>query len=209
MLLPGSLLNTLKQLLHGEKDYTWLLRRASNSVCLSTSGRSISKDSGIVSVKDAIEEASCCRFVNFPLAGILIENPVESKSLVFHTFTVGNDTPGEFVYGVVFRGIEYPFQDLVSTCLNKQFNAFTYRHLSSMTFTIDRRPFWFSFGVGAPAREPSPRNSGPSSHFVICAASLIVNGLTLTATVIEEESLGGPILSDYCRKVIVVGVKNW
>lgn len=209
MLLPGSFPDTLKQLLHSKKDYTWLLRGASNSVCLSTPGRSISKDSGIVPVKDAIEEASCRRFVNFPLAGILIENLVECESLVFHTFTVGNNAPGEFVYRVVFRRIEYPFQDLISPRLNMQFNPDTYRHLSSMTFTIDRRPFWFSFGVGAPAREPSPRNSGPSSHFVICAASLIVNGLTLTATVIEEESLGGPILSDSCRETIVVGVEKW
>lgn len=51
---------------------------------------------------------------------------------------------------------------------------------------MDRIPFWLSFGVGAPAREPSPRNSGPSSHRVIWAASLIVNGRTLTVTLIEE-----------------------
>lgn len=142
MLLPRSFLDTLKQLLHGEEDYTWLLRGTSNSVCLSTPGRSVSKDSCIVSVKDAIEEASCGRFVNFSLAGILIENPVECESLIFHTFTVGNNTPGEFVYGVVFRGVEYPFQDLVSTRLkHAKKTPYTYRHLSSMTFTIDRRPF--------------------------------------------------------------------
>jgi hypothetical protein len=50
-------------------------------------------------------------------------------------------------------------------------------------------PFWLSFGVGAPAKEPSPRKSGPSSHFEICAASRIVKGLTRTATVIDEASL--------------------
>lgn len=49
----------------------------------------------------------------------------------------------------------------------------------------DLMPFCDSFGVGAAAREPSPRNRGPSSHFVICAASLIVNGRTRTVTEIE------------------------
>lgn len=51
---------------------------------------------------------------------------------------------------------------------------------------IERRPFWESFGVGAAAREPSPRKRVESSHFVNCAASLMVKGRTLTATEIEE-----------------------
>ena len=55
-----------------------------------------------------------------------------------------------------------------------------------MTLITDRMPFCDSFGVGAAAREPSPRNKGPSSHFVNWAASLIVNGLTRTVTEIED-----------------------
>ena len=51
---------------------------------------------------------------------------------------------------------------------------------------IERRPFCESFGVGAAASDPSPRNNVESSHFVNCAASLIVNGRTLTATEIDE-----------------------
>lgn len=62
----------------------------------------------------------------------------------------------------------------------------THKHRSSMTFTMERIPFWLSFGAGAPARDPSPRNRGPSSDLVICAASLIVKGRTRTATLIEE-----------------------
>jgi hypothetical protein len=50
----------------------------------------------------------------------------------------------------------------------------------------DRRPFCDSFGVGAAAREPSPKKIVESSHFVNCAASLIVKGRTLTVTEIEE-----------------------
>lgn len=60
-----------------------------------------------------------------------------------------------------------------------------YKHLSSTTFMTDLMPFCDSFGVGAAAKDPSPRKRGPSSHFVICAASLIVNGLTRTVTEIE------------------------
>lgn len=51
---------------------------------------------------------------------------------------------------------------------------------------IDRRPLDDSLG-GAAANEPSPRNMGPSSVFTSCAASRIVNGRTLTETVMEEE----------------------
>ena len=62
---------------------------------------------------------------------------------------------------------------------------------------IERRPFWDSFGVGAAAREPSPRNSVESSHFVNCAASLMVNGRTLTATEIEEAPSEAAIMYVY------------
>lgn len=55
-----------------------------------------------------------------------------------------------------------------------------------MTLTMDRIPFWFSLGVGTPARDPSPRNRGLSSVLASWAASRIVKGLTRTATVIEE-----------------------
>ena len=49
-----------------------------------------------------------------------------------------------------------------------------------------RIPFCDNFGVGAAASEPSPRKRVESSHFVSCAASLIVNGRTLIATEIDE-----------------------
>jgi len=49
-----------------------------------------------------------------------------------------------------------------------------------------RIPFWRSLGVGAAAREPSPRKIVVSSHLVSCAASLMVNGLTRTVTEMEE-----------------------
>lgn len=51
---------------------------------------------------------------------------------------------------------------------------------------MDRMPFWVNLGVGAPAREPSPRNNGVSSHFDSCAASCIVKGRTRTVTEIDE-----------------------
>ena len=43
----------------------------------------------------------------------------------------------------------------------------TYRHLSSTTLITGRMPLPPSFGVGTPARDPSPRKSVPSSHFVL------------------------------------------
>jgi hypothetical protein len=59
----------------------------------------------------------------------------------------------------------------------------TYKHFSSTTLITLRRPFWPSLGAcGTPARDPSPKNNGPSSDFVSCAASRIVNGRTLTVT---------------------------
>lgn len=65
-------------------------------------------------------------------------------------------------------------------------NIGTYKHLSSTTLMIDRRPFLDSFGVGAAAREPSPRKIVESSHFVSCAASRMVKGRTRTVTEIDE-----------------------
>ncbi|KAG5303126.1 hypothetical protein I7I50_02311 [Histoplasma capsulatum G186AR] len=56
-----------------------------------------------------------------------------------------------------------------------------------MTFTTGRMPFCISFGVGT--REPSPRKNIESSHFVSCAASRIVNGLTRTVTEIDDAPL--------------------
>src|ERR1700744_2305073 len=61
----------------------------------------------------------------------------------------------------------------------------TYRHLSSTTLIMGRIPFCASFG-GAAAREPSPRNTGPSSVLTSWAASRMVKGRTRTATVIDE-----------------------
>ena len=60
-----------------------------------------------------------------------------------------------------------------------------------MTLTIDLIPFWLSLGVeAAAAKDPSPRKSGPSSHFVIWAASRKVNGRTRIATEMDDVSLG-------------------
>jgi hypothetical protein len=61
-----------------------------------------------------------------------------------------------------------------------------YRHFSSSTLITGRMPFELSFGVGIPAREPSPRNSAWSSHFDNCAASRMVNGRTRTVTEMDD-----------------------
>lgn len=74
-----------------------------------------------------------------------------------------------------------------------------YKHLSSTTLITGLIPFGASFGVVddivgvAAASEPSPRKSGPSSHFVSCAASRIVNGRTRTVTDIEEAEAEGSL----------------
>lgn len=88
------------------------------------------------------------------------------------------------MYWLVFWGIKDP-----GYCQQGSHNegmGLTYKHLSSTTLIIGLIPFWPTFGVGAAARDPSPRKSGPSSHFVSCAASRIVKGRTRTATVMEE-----------------------
>lgn len=74
-----------------------------------------------------------------------------------------------------------------------------YRHRSSTTLIMFRRPRWCNFGMGAAASDPSPKNSVPSSLLTLpgvsgfvqsiscgsrrtysCAASLIVKGRTRT-----------------------------
>ena len=62
---------------------------------------------------------------------------------------------------------------------------------------MDRKPFFESFGVGTAANDPSPRKIVESSHFVNCAASLIVNGRTRIVTEIEDAPSGMPIVSAF------------
>lgn len=62
----------------------------------------------------------------------------------------------------------------------------TYKHFSSTTLMTGLSPFCANFGVDAAAKEPSPRNNGPSSHFASCAASRIVNGRTRTVTEMDD-----------------------
>ena len=52
-----------------------------------------------------------------------------------------------------------------------------------MTFITGRIPFTASFGAGSAASDPSPRNNGPSAHFVSWAASRMVNGRTLCVVI--------------------------
>ena len=62
------------------------------------------------------------------------------------------------------------------------FSGMSHRHFSSTTLMTGRMPFCFMCGAGADAREPSPRNIGPSSERVNCAASRMVKGRTRTVT---------------------------
>lgn len=58
-------------------------------------------------------------------------------------------------------------------------------------------PFCEHLGAGAPASDPSPKKSGPSSALVNCAASLIVKGRTRTVTeMLEDPSLAVVIAPD-------------
>jgi hypothetical protein len=60
-----------------------------------------------------------------------------------------------------------------------------------------RIPFELSFGVGAAAKEPSPRNNAWSSHLDNCAASRIVNGRTRTVTEMDEAPSAAMITLDW------------
>jgi len=161
-------------------------------VRLSASRCSIGENGGIVSVKYTIEEASTGSFIHFALGRVLVEDAVKAECLILDTLSVGDDALGEFVDGVVFRWVEDTGRKSVPR--RHVSRSWTYRHLSSMTLTTGLMPFWVSFGVGTPAREPSPRNSGPSSHFASCAASRIVNGRTLTVTEIDDAPLEPAIM---------------
>jgi len=58
---------------------------------------------------------------------------------------------------------------------------------------IGLKPFCEILG-GAEAREPSPRNKGPSSVLTSCAASRMVKGRTRTATVMELAPSAGAMV---------------
>jgi hypothetical protein len=62
----------------------------------------------------------------------------------------------------------------------------SYRHFSSRTLITGLMPFELSLGVGAAAKEPSPKNNAWSSHLDNCAASRMVNGRTRTVTEMED-----------------------
>lgn len=63
---------------------------------------------------------------------------------------------------VLLGWVEYPERDLASIVIQIK-AAGAYKHFSSTTLITLRMPFEPSLGVGTAAREPSPRNKGPSS----------------------------------------------
>ena len=55
----------------------------------------------------------------------------------------------------------------LSACDLPETTRTTYRHLSSITLITGRIPLELGFGVDIPAKDPSPRKSVLSSHFVL------------------------------------------
>lgn len=75
------------------------------------------------------------------------------------------------MYWIIFWRIKHPVgRELVACgCLVPEKE--TYKHRSSTTLMTDRMPRWLSFGVGAPASEPSPRKTELSSDFTLVLVS--------------------------------------
>jgi len=153
-------------------------------MCFAASSGSIGKYGGIVSIQYAVQKVLGSRLVDIALRGVFVKDLVESKGVIFCSFRSWSGISREAVYWFVFWRVKYPGYH--QQWDHNKGTSSTYRHLSSTTLIIGLMPFWPSFGVGAAARDPSPRKRGPSSHFVSCAASRIVKGRTRTATVMEE-----------------------
>lgn len=76
-------------------------------MCFSTSGRTVSKYRGIVTVENVIKKTSGSRFVDLSLRGALVEDSIKGKGLVLNTrLSVWDDAPRELLNGVIFGGIE-------------------------------------------------------------------------------------------------------
>jgi hypothetical protein len=126
------------------------------------------------------------------LGCILVEDSIETEGLILDSLSVWYDAAGELLYRIVFRRIENPESVLedhfVPGCAI--FISYTHKHLSSTTLMTGLIPLCASLGaLGTPARDPSPRNKGVSSHLESWAASRMVKGRTLTVTEIDDEAL--------------------
>lgn len=106
-LLFFQLLYLFKELLHRKEDYARLLSGTSDGVRLAAARCAVGKDGCIVSVKHAVQQIPGGRFVDIALIGIFVEYTVESKSLVFDSLSIRNDTSRESLDWIVLGRIEY------------------------------------------------------------------------------------------------------
>jgi hypothetical protein len=119
------------------------------------------------------------------LRGCIVEDAIERKCLVFYALALRDYRSRESLDRIVLWRVEDSAGALASIleCDNREM---PYKHFSSITFITGRMPFELSFGVGAAASDPSPRNKVWSSLLVNWAASRIVNGRTRTVTEMDD-----------------------
>lgn len=84
-------------------------------MCLATSGSTVCKDCGIVTVKHAVKQISGCCFINIALSGVFVKDTVEHESLVLDPFSLWYYRSGESLHGVVFWGIKNSVAE-ISVC---------------------------------------------------------------------------------------------
>lgn len=83
----------LEKLLHRQEDYAWLLRSTCDGVRLAAPSRTVSEHRSIVAVQHTVEQVPRSRFVDIALGRILIEDSIESESLVFHPLALRYNGP--------------------------------------------------------------------------------------------------------------------
>lgn len=105
-LLFLQFLYLLEKLLHRQEDYARLLCRACDCMRLSTTSRTVRKDCSIVTVQYTVEQVPRSRFVDIGLGSVLIEDSIESKSLVFHPLPLRYNRPRETLNRIIFWRVE-------------------------------------------------------------------------------------------------------
>lgn len=98
-------------------------------MCLPASCGPVRKNSGIISIQHAVDQVLRCRLVHIFLGCVFVEDAVEGKGLVLDSFSLGHE--GSFLYGIVFRWIEY-------SVVNSQLGLF--QDSLSMLTSTSRRP---------------------------------------------------------------------
>lgn len=97
-------------------------------MCFPTSRCAIGEDGSIVSVQNRIKEVLGSRLVYIGLCNILVKHLVKSKRLVFDSFPLRDNRPGEALNRIVLWRVEYSATDKLVQSMTSNMGGLSVEH---------------------------------------------------------------------------------